>query len=287
MVLLIHNELNSLSLVKHICVSKLTIIGSNNGLSPGRRQAIIWTIAGIFLIGPMGTNFSKILIEIHTFSFMKMHLKMSSGKWRLFCLCLNMLSVRKNGNDSTKTFKLNNVKKDPAELMAIWWEGFRKCFYWKVWVSHLYAVRINSLWLRDAYIFISKLVCLAPSHYLNQWLLIANWTLRNKLQWNFNKKKKHFSLKKMTFKMSSVKLPPFCLGLNVFINTVSAVALQAEHYNDVIMSMMVFCFKSPASWLFTQPFIQAQIKENIKAPRHWPLCGKFTGDRWIPRTKGQ
>ena len=31
--------------------------------------------------------------------------------------------------------------------------------------------------------------------------------------------------------------------------------------------------KSPASRLFTQPFIRAQIKENIKAPRHWPLCG--------------
>ena len=39
--------------------------------------------------------------------------------------------------------------------------------------------------------------------------------------------------------------------------------------------------KSPASRLFTQPFIQEQIKENIKAPRHWPLCGEFTGDRWI------
>ena len=45
--------------------------------------------------------------------------------------------------------------------------------------------------------------------------------------------------------------------------------------------------KSPASWLFTQQFIQAQIKENIKAPCHWPLCGEFTGDQWIPRTKGQ
>ena len=45
--------------------------------------------------------------------------------------------------------------------------------------------------------------------------------------------------------------------------------------------------KSPASRLFTQPFIRAQIKENIKAPRHWPLCGEFTGDRWIPRTNGQ
>ena len=45
--------------------------------------------------------------------------------------------------------------------------------------------------------------------------------------------------------------------------------------------------KSPALPLFTQPFIQAQIKENIKAPCHWPLCGEFTGDRWIPRTNGQ
>ena len=36
-----------------------------------------------------------------------------------------------------------------------------------------------------------------------------------------------------------------------------------------------------ASRLFTQPFIQAQINENIKAPRHWPLWGEFTGDRWI------
>ena len=44
---------------------------------------------------------------------------------------------------------------------------------------------------------------------------------------------------------------------------------------------------SPASRLFAQPDIQAQIKENIKAPRHWPIGGEFTGDRWIPRTKGQ
>ena len=43
-----------------------------------------------------------------------------------------------------------------------------------------------------------------------------------------------------------------------------------------------WCFKSPASRLFTQPFIRAQIKENIKAPRHWSLCGQFTSDRWIP-----
>ena len=80
--------------VTHICVSKLTIIGSDNGLSPGRRQAIIWTNAGILLIGPLGTNFSDILIEILTFSFTKMRLKVSSAKWRPFCLGLNVLILK-------------------------------------------------------------------------------------------------------------------------------------------------------------------------------------------------
>ena len=78
--------------VTHICVGKLTIIGSDNGLSPERRQAIIWNNAGILFIGPSWTNFSEILIEIHTFSFKKMHLKISSVKWRPFCLGLNVLS---------------------------------------------------------------------------------------------------------------------------------------------------------------------------------------------------
>ena len=78
--------------VTHICVSKLTIIGPDNGLSPGRHQAIIWTNAGILLIRTLGTNFSEILSRIHAFSFKTMHLKMSSEKWRPFCLGLNVLS---------------------------------------------------------------------------------------------------------------------------------------------------------------------------------------------------
>ena len=57
------------------------------------------------------------------------------------------------------------------------------------------------------------------------------------------------------------------------------------HNSDVIMGTMASQITSLS--IVTQPFSQAQIKENIKAPRHWPLCGKFTGDRWIPRTKGQ
>ena len=77
--------------VTNIGVGNLTIIGSDNGLSPGRRQAIIRTNAGILLIGTLGTNLSEIVSEIHTFSRKKMHLKMLSAKWRLFCLGLIVL----------------------------------------------------------------------------------------------------------------------------------------------------------------------------------------------------
>ena len=86
------NELIHRGRVTHICISKLTIIGSDNGLSPGQRQAIIWTNAGILLIQTFGTNSSEILNAIHIFSFKKMHLQMSSAKWRLFRLGLNELT---------------------------------------------------------------------------------------------------------------------------------------------------------------------------------------------------
>ena len=62
-------------------------------MSPGRRQAIIWTYAGILLIEPLETNFSEILIGIQIFSFKKMRFKMLSVKWRPFCLGLNELTA--------------------------------------------------------------------------------------------------------------------------------------------------------------------------------------------------
>ena len=77
--------------VTHICVGNLTIIASDNGLSPGRRQAIIWTSAGILLIGPLGTNFSEISIEIQTFLLKKIRLKMLSAECCPFRLGLNVL----------------------------------------------------------------------------------------------------------------------------------------------------------------------------------------------------
>ena len=78
------------SRVMHICIGKLTIIGSDNGLLPGLRLAIIWTNVGILLIGPLETNFSEIPIEIQTFSMKKTCLKMLSAKCCPFCLGLNV-----------------------------------------------------------------------------------------------------------------------------------------------------------------------------------------------------
>ena len=95
----------------HICVSKLTIIGSDNGLSPGRRQVIIGTNAGILLIGPLGRNFNEILIEIHTFSFNKRQSKMSSAKRPPFCLGLNVLSIQRLWNDKKHTHKTKKTHK--------------------------------------------------------------------------------------------------------------------------------------------------------------------------------
>ena len=67
--------LNSFSLrqIEAYMHVKLTIIGSDNGSAPSKRQSIIGTNAEILLIRPLVTNFSEIIIGIQTFSFKKMH----------------------------------------------------------------------------------------------------------------------------------------------------------------------------------------------------------------------
>ena len=136
----------------HICVGNLTIIGSDDGLSPGRRQAITWTNVGILLIGPLGTNFSEMLIEINTFSFKKIHLKMSSGKWRPFCLCLNVLKItlyvlildkkQRKYDPSQRIFWRNLSNTGLAlHLLEIWWTIEMFVNYWyfihRIWFSNV------------------------------------------------------------------------------------------------------------------------------------------------------
>ena len=67
-------------------------------------------------------------------------------------------------------------------------------------------------------------------------------------------------------------------------NTARIYIFLRNPYNDVIMSAMASQITSLA--IVTQPFIRAQIKENIDAPRYWPSLGEFTVHRWIPRPKG-
>ena len=135
--------------VMHICVGNATIIGSDNGLSPERRQAIIWTNAGILLIGPLGTNFSEISIGFQAFSFKKMHFKMSSAKWRPFCLGLDVLSFilwNLLGSLWLSEFVLpgylytnsNVVKTLSIYLLWMYWK--RQVVFYK---SHVNSIRCN------------------------------------------------------------------------------------------------------------------------------------------------
>ena len=75
----------------HICVGYLSIIGSDNGLSPGLRQAIIWTNDGILLIRPLGKKLQWNFNRNPNIFIKKMHLKLSSVKWRPFILGPNVL----------------------------------------------------------------------------------------------------------------------------------------------------------------------------------------------------
>ena len=94
--------------VTHICISELTIIGSDNGLLPGQCQAIIWNNVGLLL--PLGKNFSEISIGIQTFSFKKMHLNMLSAKWRPFLTHMNS----KLNRAQLQYFQLRTFVMDPS-----------------------------------------------------------------------------------------------------------------------------------------------------------------------------
>ena len=94
--------------VTQICFSNLTITGSDNGLSPDRDQATVWTKAWILLIGLLWTNFSEILIEINILSFKKTHVKMSSAKWLSFCLGLNV--VKRNVKKLLGNVAIYNIR---------------------------------------------------------------------------------------------------------------------------------------------------------------------------------
>ena len=125
----------------HICISKLTIIGSDNGLTPARRQAIIWTNAGILLIGRLGTNFSEILIGIQIFSFTK------NTRENLVCEMASILSQPQCVKETPKVHVTGTLW---GESSGQWWipctKG-QKCHVmttsWSLGNAHYHV--INSL----------------------------------------------------------------------------------------------------------------------------------------------
>ena len=129
----------------HICVSKLTIIGSDNGLSPGGRQAIIWTNAGMLVIGSLRTNLSEILIRIQTFSFKKLHLKMLSVKWHPFCLSFNVLTQCALGH------------------IAIIWNVWFSNVILLLWISSPFPVKLSSCKCHRSLLMINQ-------HWFGWWL---------------------------------------------------------------------------------------------------------------------
>ena len=125
--------------MRHIFVNKLSVIASDNGLSAGRRQAIIWTNAGILLIGPFGAKFNDIFTEIHTFSFKKTHFKMAAILSRP--QCVNCKPSRDNPASGRDGFW-----KDAQQFRFTNPSGH--CGIWIRWVKYR-TPPDNALWPRD------------------------------------------------------------------------------------------------------------------------------------------
>ena len=105
----------------HICVGELVSLDSDCGLSPVRHQAITWTNAELLSIGPLGTNFGEIEIELRNFPWMKMHLNMSSAKRRSNGLCSRWVLCE-------PLHMLQCAKHSIAMSIVEWWCKFEGIF---------------------------------------------------------------------------------------------------------------------------------------------------------------
>ena len=180
--------------MSHICVRKLTIIGSDDGLSPGRRQAIIWINAWILSIRTLATIFSEKINEIHTFSFKEVHFcEMAAIKFRSQCVnnihkesfeqqCQQQGRTTAQGNKQTSGWGIGNMWR--AEISTsrslgnrhdiLQWT-FSNAFLWrctKLWFQCLRNVLLSSQWMMtkppppppDGYIYwIRYHVCIVHS----------------------------------------------------------------------------------------------------------------------------
>ena len=172
----------------HICVSRTTIIGLDNSLSPDRRQAVIKTNAGVLLIGPLGTNFSEIFIEIYTFSFKKMRLKMYSAKmaasfaglnvlydsltvlwWTIKTLLSVMFIVSfvlyllisfNESNDNINWIPVSCVRTNFLDNCIVWWKHFR--------ISQIYGWLDMHCTIKHSDVIVRETIHISYLHPTNQ-----------------------------------------------------------------------------------------------------------------------
>ena len=109
----------------HICVSKLTIICAETGLSPDQCQAVIWTIDGILLIWPLWENLSEKFIEIDIPSFLKYIWKWRQPHYVKFAAIFIMLYV------------VDVVVAVLFLFLLLWWWQPRCWLWW--WLRGLYV----------------------------------------------------------------------------------------------------------------------------------------------------
>ena len=148
-----------------------------------------------------------------------------------------------------------------VKMAAIMLTAFLNSYSWKM---------ILSVWFKVHWIFCMDLIdnrpvlvhiiawcrtgCRYFSYYLNQWWPPSLLT--------------HICIAQPRYVMVSFRFNK-CIDFSIYDWTDQPIKIA--QYGDVIVSAM--SSQTPASRLFAQPFVQVQIKENAKAPRHWPLWG--------------
>ena len=126
-------------------------------------------------------------------------------------------------------------------------------------------------------------------------LIFVNWTLMNKLQWNLNQI--HFinqnAFENVVCEMAAILFWKRWVKPNITVHGTfwlpqcqwSRHEGYGSHYCDAIMGAMASQITSLTN-VYSIVHSGAD-QRKYQGPRHWPLCGEFTGDRWIPRTNGE
>ena len=208
--------------VTHICDIKLTTIGSDYGLSPGWRQAIIWTNAGILLIWTSGTNFGEILSEIHAFSLKKMHLKMSSMKWHSSCLGLNVLIL--TSQTTTISYALPQQKKRKKS----WWQCIDATMICYTWYKYV--------WYNELKTWISKKKIPAKTNQKKSMHILLHHTYHN--TWLVNTFRALFLLKVLCEIESDPFVYAVCVYFQVLVIIISIIFIYRLISSNGLMGIL-------------------------------------------------